>query len=354
MSESSDLDQARVLIGVAEDATAEAVKRAYLQKSYALIRAGASEAEREQLKAAEAILTLHCSRIERRTDTRRLETAAPEAQFPTARAEPSAPGSDGTAELYDPRSFDSWLVNLVMPPTVAGAAVLIQLTPLSFFLNAFHIWIHEFGHATVAWLTGRRALPLPLGWTSVSPEKSDFVYYGILFLLGVLFVAGMRERKIVPMISAVVLAIVQYFMTWKLPDYRAELWFAFSGVGGEFSLSAAMMGLFFFRLPDKFRWELCRYLFLFLGAGAFFKSWLLWHRIKRGQEGIPYGTMIHGEEDEGGDMNQLRDFGWTQWKIIHTYNDLATMCLIVLAVLYVLFALRLDRVVGGWLRPRDE
>jgi hypothetical protein len=236
---------------------------------------------------------------------------------------------------------------------VAGFAVLLQLTPLSFFFTGFHVWIHEFGHATVAWMTGRRALPLPIGWTNISPDKSDFVYYGILFLLGVLFVAGMRERKIMPMLTAVVLAVVQYFMTWKLPEHRADLWFSFGGVGGEFYLSAAMMGMFYFRLPEKFRWEICRYLFLFLGAGAFFRSWLLWYRIKRGQEGIPYGTMIHGEEDVGGDMNILRDLGWTQRQIIHTYNDLATTCLIVLAVLYVIFALRLDRIVSRLIAPRE-
>jgi hypothetical protein len=34
-----------------------------------------------------------------------------------------------------------------------------------------HIWIHEFGHATVAWWSGHRALPLPIGWTSVSSAE---------------------------------------------------------------------------------------------------------------------------------------------------------------------------------------
>lgn len=108
-----------------------------------------------------------------------------------------------------------------------------------------------------------------------------------LALLALLFVAGWRERKPVPMCAAVAIAGLQYFVTWRLPEHRAELWLAFGGVGGEFCLSAAMMGLFFVRLPAKFRWGACRYLFLFLGAATFFDSWVLWRRIRRGDEDIP-------------------------------------------------------------------
>ena len=65
--------------------------------------------------------------------------------------------------------------------------------------------------------------------------------------------------------------------------------------------------------------------------------------------------MVHGEEDAGGDMNILRDdFAWTQREIIHTYNNLATACLVVLLVLYVIFALRLDRLVRRVVRGPEE
>lgn len=341
-----ELEQSRALLGVKAEASAEAIKRAYLQKSYALIRAGATQEERERLKAAEALLSAWiAAKAMQRVAAAQAEACEARKETAIARAvaevERETPRAD-EAGRYDPRSFDSWAVNLAAPPLVAGAAVLVQLTPLAFLLAGFHVWIHEFGHATVAWLSGYRALPLPIGWTSISAEKSNFVYFGVLFLLGVFFVAGMRERKIVPMLAAVGLALVQYGMTWKLPEHRAEVWRAFAGVGGEFYLSAVMAGLFFFRLPEKFRWGACRYVFLFLGAGAFFKSWLLWRRIRRGDEDIPYGSMIHGDEDAGGDMNILREHGWTQREIIHAYNDLATACVIVVAVVWVLFVLRAD------------
>src|SRR3954470_3565679 len=51
-----ELAQCRALLGVDAQVTAEALKKVYVQKSYALIRQGASEAEREELRAAHATL----------------------------------------------------------------------------------------------------------------------------------------------------------------------------------------------------------------------------------------------------------------------------------------------------------
>lgn len=270
---------------------------------------------------------------------------APEQQIETGDPEPPA-------NPYDPVSFDSWIVNAFAPPVVVGLGILIKQSFFGFFLEGFHVWIHEFGHATVAWLTGKRALPLPLGWTTIGEERSLFVYFGVLFLLTVMFVASARERKIWPMILALVIALAQAYMTWKLPEHRADMWLSFGGVGGEFYLAAAMMALFYVQLPEKFKWGACRYLFLFIAGGSFFQTYLFWKKVKRGEEGIPYGSMVNGEEDRGGDMNALHDdYGWTQREIIHTYNHLADACVIALIVVYVVFALRLDKLAGRVLAP---
>ena len=126
----------------------------------------------------------------------------------------------------------------------------------------------------------------------------------------------------------------------------------FGGVGGEFYLAAAMMALFYVQLPEKFRWGACRYVFLFIAASSFYSTYAFWKKVKRGEEGIPYGSMINGEEDAGGDMNGLHDaFGWTQREIIHTYNQLGDACVIALLVVYLIFALRLDRVASRILVP---
>jgi hypothetical protein len=55
--------------------------------------------------------------------------------------------------------------------------------------------------------------------------------------------------------------------------------------------------------------------------------------------------MINGEGDGGGDMNILHDdYQWTQHRIIYSYWHLAEGCLVALAVVYVIFNLRLDRI----------
>jgi hypothetical protein len=246
---------------------------------------------------------------------------------------------------YDPRSFDSPIVKAIAPPLVAALAILFKMTPLGFLLEGFHVWIHELGHASVAWLSGRPALPLPIGWTNVEPIGSAILYLAILAALGVLAVSGWRERKAWPMILAAALIAAQTFMTWGLSEDRAHLWMIFGGVGGEFYLSAAMVCLFYFEFPEKFRWGSCRYIVLFIGAASFFESYSFWKKVKSGVEGIPYGSMIHGEDEGGGDMNILADdYHWTQHQIVLTYNHLADACVAAMIVIYLVFNLRLNRV----------
>ena len=329
-------------LGVEPGVTQETLERIYLKQNLALIRQG-TPAEREELRAAYEALAEHL-----RGPTPPLrETDAVAPAVASARVTPQVGAAPEPLNLF---SFDSWRVNLLALPLVTAMAWLANISPLGFFLKGFHIWTHEFGHATVAWLTGKRALPLPIGWTSVEADKSNFVYFGVLFLLAVLFVAGWKERKIWPMLLALGLAPLQFYLTWRLPEHRADLWQSFAGVGGEFYLGAAMMALFYVQLPDKFKWGVCRYFFLFLGASSFLNIYLFWRQVRLGNESIPWGSMVQGEEDGGGDMNILRDdYRWSNHDIIGAYTHLGNACVVVLLVVYAVFALRLDRFGARWL-----
>jgi len=140
---------------------------------------------------------------------------------------------------------------------------------------------------------------------------------------------------------------------------RQEFWWsAFGGVGGEFYLSTLFMMFFYVQLPDKFRWGGCRYVFFMLGATAFLNIYLRWRDIYHGLEEIPFGSMINGEDDQGGDMNKLMDgFGWTKFMIRRNYLLLGNGCLIALGVTWAVFALRLnklaDRIHAAAARARD-
>lgn len=242
-------------------------------------------------------------------------------------------------------SFDSPIVKAAAPPLVAIVAVVFKMSPFGFLLEGFHVWIHEVGHASVAWLSSRPAVPLPIGWTNVEPGRSMALYGMLLASLCWLGVVGWRERRAWPMILAAALTIAQAFMTWRMSEDRARQWMIFGGVGGEFYLAAAMVCLFYFEFPDWFRWGYCRYLVLFIGAASFTESYTFWKQVKSGAEGIPDGSMINGEDDGGGDMNILKDdYHWTQHQIIYTYNHLADACLLSIAVVYLFFNLRLNHV----------
>jgi hypothetical protein len=241
--------------------------------------------------------------------------------------------------------FDSWPVNLVVPPLLLVLVWLLNASPLGFFLKGFHVWMHEFGHAVPAWLSGWRATPLPFGWTPVEQVHSNFVYYGLLLMFVILFVAGAKERKVWPMIAAVALAGLQFYMTWRMSERQKEFWMVFGGVGGEFVLSTLLMMFFYVQLPEKFRWGGCRYVFFLLGATAFLNIWLRWREIYPGREEIPFGSMINGEEDAGGDMNRLMDdYGWKKFDIRRNYWLLGWGCWAALGATWLAFALRLNRV----------
>jgi len=84
--------------------------------------------------------------------------------------------------------------------------------------------------------------------------------------------------------------------------------------------------------------------FFLIGATAFLNIWFRWGDIYRGLEEIPFGSMINGEEDAGGDMNRLMDdYGWKKADIRRNYRLLGLGCWTALGVMWLLFVLRLNR-----------
>lgn len=376
----AELEQCRTLLGVTPAATHEELERAFMKKNFALIKGNTGDEprqnvdiERQRLRTAHERLAEHLkAQVEVKVPVPRLappvgaDRSSADAAWQTKRAAPSAtlltppvvlprgPADDEYALLR----FDHWGVNTFVPPLLLALAWLANVSPVGFLLRGFHVWMHEFGHATAAWMCGFRATPLPFGWTPVDPVHSHFVYGGLLILFALLFTAGWKERKIWPMIFAVLLVGLQFYTTWILSDYRQEFWWgAFGGVGGEFYLSTLFMVFFWVQLPEKFRWGGCRYVFFFIGAAAFLNIWLRWRDVYRGLEEIPFGSMINGEDDEGGDMNRLMDgYGWSKFQIRRNYLLLGYGCWAVLGLAWALFVLRLNKaadwVVGKFSRVK--
>lgn len=332
-------------LGVSADVSVAELEGAWMRKSFAAKQAGGAAGREEMRQAYLALQPVVQAREKAmaRDKVAKARGIKEEKVVEKLVQREEAEWEEAKLAGWDPRSFESPWVNALALPVVIGLAWGFNQLPLAFVMQGLKIWIHEFGHATVAWMAGFKALPLPIGWTNISPEKQDFVYWGVLFLLSVFFWAGWTERRFWPMFLAPPLALLQWYMTWRMEDWQIEQWIDFGGVGGEYYLSAIFVAAFFFELPDKFRWGSCRYLFLFIGAVAFLDIYEFWQNVAKGVEEIPWGSMIHGEEDQGGDMNKLRDgWGWPESRIIATYVALGNWCAAGVGAVYVFFNLRLN------------
>ncbi len=358
-----ELELSYAALGVKPGVAPADLERAFLQKNFGLLkgRAGAADEPNPELEARRAALRDAYERVQaherererlasldaprRRPQLTEIRPPKPPPPPRTLLVPPPVPVRNLADDEFALLAFDNWKVNTFVPPLLLAFVGLLHLTPLKFLLTGFHVWMHEFGHATAAWLCGRRATPLPFGWTPVEPDFSPFVYGGLLALFVVLFLAGWKERKVWAMVAAVALATLQAYMTWRLPEARQEFWWgAFGGVGGEFYLSTLFMMAFWVQLPEKFKWGACRYVLFLIGASAFLNIWLHWRDVYRGLEEIPFGSMINGEDDRGGDMNKLMDlYGWKKFDIRRNYLLLGWGCWIALGVMWALFALRLNR-----------
>ena len=333
-------------LGVSPTISAFELERVWMRKSYAAKQAGDTGGWEKMRQAYVALQPMVQARELAEAKAKKAQAAGLKEERKVGRLvkREEDEWKEQQLPMWDPRSFTSPWVNLLAVPLVLALAWGVNQLPIAFLLQGFKIWIHEFGHATVAWMSGYKALPLPFGWTNISPAKENFVYWGVLFLWAVFFWAGWKERRFWPMIIAPPLMGVQWHMTWRIEEWQTEQWIDFGGVGGEFYLSAIMIVAFFFELPEKFRWGSCRYLFLFVGALAFLDIYHTWQQIAAGSEEIPWGSMIHGEDDQGGDMNKLRDgWGWSEDRIIANYTQLGQACVVGIGVVYAFFNLRLNR-----------
>ncbi len=254
--------------------------------------------------------------------------------FPLPNLQPTADDTD----LY---SFNNRFSNTLIFPGLLLIAALLNLSPtIQLLLFGINIWIHECGHATVAWLSGYRAIPLPFGWTNIGNEQSLFVYFGVLTLLVLLFWTGKQERRRWPIILACLLIVVQFYMTWIMAENTFYMLFSFAGVGGEFYLSTLLIVSFYWPLPAKWRWDFYRYPAVLLAGFTFFGTLGRWRQIKSGLQAIPWGSMLGGSGDAGGDMNQLVDHGWSDQRIVDAYNSLGGLCLTVIVGTYLYFFLK--------------
>lgn len=243
-------------------------------------------------------------------------------------------------------AFDSPLVNGLTIPIALGFAFFVTATGFDAVVHGLiGMWLHEFGHAVVAWLAGFPAIPLPFFTQQLTEDRSNIAVALTFVCIALLGGHGVRERRPVFVALAASALGLQVLLTFVLNPAQAEKWVIFAGCGGEFVLATLLLSGFYHPLPPRFRWDFWRFPVVALAAMAFTHALQMWLRVLRDPTRLPRGSMM-GKDDSNGDMDRLiRVYKFTPDGLTRAYLTIAVLCLLVLGVHYAWFY---------WsVRPRD-
>ncbi|MFO0760501.1 MAG: zf-TFIIB domain-containing protein [Byssovorax sp.] len=254
---------------------------------------------------------------------------------------PAAAAAEGI--FSDRFAFDTPLVNAAAVPAALALALLLDATWLKDLVSSFFInmWLHELGHAAVAWMSGYYALLLPFVTFTFNDEKSLLTSMIVALLLGAALIAGLSGKHRYLVVLGGGGLLLQAIMTLIIPRRLTFEWLTFAGCGGEFVWSTLLMVSFYYRLPDRIRWDFWRYLALLIGAFGLVHAVSMWSDVKHDLSLLPVGTALGGRDDGDGDMNKLINlYHWTPKKIARTYLTMGYVGLLVVGGHYAVFLLR--------------
>jgi hypothetical protein len=207
-------------------------------------------------------------------------------------------------------------------PLALVVARLVARSPLGMLAMV----LHESGHAITAWLTGRWAVPMlwvtmhgeERSWWVVLAVTSAIMYWG--------FLAWKSERR--ELLWAVGAVLIVQLIFLRLPAGSSIV---FGGDAGAFVLGTVLMATFYAPRESAIcrSWGL-RWGLLAIGAISFVHVFLVWSGPL---EDIPFG------EIEGVNLSDpsllTTVYGWSVTQLVDRYMRLATVCLVVLAGIYV-------------------
>jgi hypothetical protein len=200
--------------------------------------------------------------------------------------------------------------------------------------------LHELGHASVAWLSGHFAVPLPF-YTSTGPsERSVLVAFTLAVALLAAVLAGLSERRRYLAWMGGGALVVQAVLTLGVANWRTLRWFTWSGCGGELAWSTLLVVSFYYRLPDRLRWDFVRFVALAAGAFGLVHAFTFWRGVSLQPGYLPMGSALGGSDDPNGDMNKLIGWGATPAGIAAGYLGLGYAGLAIVAAHYVVFLAR--------------
>jgi hypothetical protein len=200
----------------------------------------------------------------------------------------------------------------------------------------FGMPLHELGHALTAVALGVPAFPLPW-FTPMAASRSPVLVGLLLGGATSLVVVGRRGAQRSWMVAGAALgATVLLGLLVGARPARALI--AFGGDAGAMFLGTMLMSTMFSEESSPFRRGALRWGLLVVGAGAFSDVASTWWAARRDPGEIPLGQFESGGLSDASVL--VETHGWTEQALIGRYLTVAGICLVALAVLWTVRALR--------------
>jgi hypothetical protein len=179
----------------------------------------------------------------------------------------------------------------------------------------------------VAWSTGRRALPLPFGWTSWSFERSYLLVTMQILFTGLLALRGAREKKLGAILIALGLAAV-LALGLTTPLEASEGWLVAGGAVGEALLPALVLVGFHAPLPERVRWDFWRWILALFAIVALASVAQHDLAIAHGAAPLPMGSFVSGRQGDGDLERLVNEYGWGEASLRPFFGALGTWSLV--------------------------
>ncbi len=218
----------------------------------------------------------------------------------------------------DPR--DPMLSLLAFPICLSLAWLADLLVLPAMLLKGLDIQFHEMGHTLASWLGGTPAIPLAV--VTIPFKIPKLVTYAILAgSLSYWANKGRQEGLKAFTYFFCGVLILQFAMTFVLPDATVSMLFVLGGILGQFLLPLFLAVAFFYELPKFWNWKLFRFAALFVAIYCLEMNAHYWRDIVSGKAQMPMGSLVGGAGDSNGDINRLiNEFGWTSVSLTHFFT----------------------------------
>lgn len=198
----------------------------------------------------------------------------------------------------------------------------------------FGMWLHELGHASAAWLTGRWALPLP--WVTFSFDRNFVVSLLMFGGAAALLRFGKQRDSVTTMALGGVLALAT-LLGHLAPTSFQEPFFTFGGEAGAMVFGALVSCGFLVRSPLRLFQGGLRWGWLVIGTASWADATRVWWDSKTDFAVIPFGV----EDGMPSDASRLVDeFGWDAQVMVRRFLLVALVSLVFAMLAFVAALLR--------------